>query len=705
VIGRVRFDRLPRELVALPALAIARALPDSGLGLYLKLAAATLVVLMPGALIGRLLGRPSVSATIAWTLTGIFGAGAILFAVHGSLNLALALYAALGAVALAALLLRTEWVPPRRPSFVILLGVVFGLLLWHVAGTLDGDALFHLARVRKLLAFGDLHLRSVDEFKDGGLHPGYAFPLWHLLLAFVARLSGVDAGRVLLHESSLLATLAFAVTYESGKAVFRSRSAAFAVLLATAGLFAFAGGHGGSYVSLALPATTARQLLVPVVIALFFWFVRRPSRAGAATLAASGLGLALVHPTYALYVLVPLAGYVAARALLARVEVKRGLAALIALLVPAAAVSLWLLPIVRETKSHNPSDAELAQNLHHYAGQVVVYSLHSYRIAAELFARTGAVAVAALVCVPLAGLARRRRWAAFVLGGTVVVCALTLVPPFFSTFSDIVSLSQARRAVGFVPFAFAFAGGVAVLSRRLGGWIVPVALGAGIGLELAWPGDFGSSPGDGGPALAAWIAAGGGTAALAAAAFVHRERWSHDRPGRLTSVAATLFVLPVAVSGFSHWSPTPVAPGLTPGLVRALHRYVPGGAVVFSDDSTAYRIAAAVPVYVNAAPPGHVADTKANRPFARRNDALKFLATGDLAIPARYGAQFVVLDLRRRAPRLSLPRLYWDARYALYRLPRTQSLYRRDSTLPPAARSTSRSPLMKLGRHSLRSTS
>ena len=74
-----------------------------------------------------------------------------------------------------------------------------------------------------------------------------------------------------------------------------------------------------------------------------------------------------------------------------------------------------------------------------------------------------------------------------------------------------------------------------------------------------------------------------------------------------------MFVVPVAVSGFSHWSPPPAAPGLTAGLVRALHRYVPKGAVVFSDDSTAYRIAAAVPVYINAAPPGHVADTKANR--------------------------------------------------------------------------------------------
>src|SRR5205807_1834457 len=167
--ARVRFDRVPREIAVIPALAIARVLPGSGLGLYLKLGLATLVLLLPGSLVARAVGRPSVSATVAWSLAGIFGAGAIVFAVHGSLDLAIGLYAAIGLVALGVVLWRREWVPRRRPTGVILLGLVLGALLWHVAGTLDGDALFHLARVRKLLAFSDLHLRTVDEFKDGGL--------------------------------------------------------------------------------------------------------------------------------------------------------------------------------------------------------------------------------------------------------------------------------------------------------------------------------------------------------------------------------------------------------------------------------------------------------------------------------------------------------------------------------------------------------
>ena len=119
---RLHFDRLPRELAAVAALLATRWLPDSGLWLYLKLAAATLVVLLPGSLVARLLGRASVSATVAWTLAAIFGAGAITFAVHGSLDLALGLYALLGAGALAVLLARPAVAERRRPVVVVALG-------------------------------------------------------------------------------------------------------------------------------------------------------------------------------------------------------------------------------------------------------------------------------------------------------------------------------------------------------------------------------------------------------------------------------------------------------------------------------------------------------------------------------------------------------------------------------------------------------
>ena len=50
---RALMRRIPWELLALPALGISRALPDTGWGLWVRLAAATACLLLPGALIAR----------------------------------------------------------------------------------------------------------------------------------------------------------------------------------------------------------------------------------------------------------------------------------------------------------------------------------------------------------------------------------------------------------------------------------------------------------------------------------------------------------------------------------------------------------------------------------------------------------------------------------------------------------------------------
>jgi hypothetical protein len=326
---------------------------------------------------------------------------------------------------------------------------------------------------------------------------------------------------------------------------------------------------------------------------------------------------------------------------------------------------LWLLPVVRDTASVSPGADEVDRGLDQYAGQLDVYSDDLYALAPELFGRSGAVAVAALALVPLAGLAARRRWAAYVLGGSLAVLALGLIPWLFTPFSDIVSLSQARRAAGFLPLAFAFAGGLAVAARLLRVWVLPTALVAGIALQLAYPGDFDYELTDGGPALVTWLAALGGAAAL----VVGLRRPSLERPG-LGGLAAAFLLLPVAVHGLWNWSPSDARPPspLSPGLVEALREQVPKRAIVWSDLESSYRIAAAAPVYIAVAPPGHVADTEENRPFERREDFRRFEDTGDLSIPRSYDAVWYVLDRSRYDIRPNVPVVYGDDRWTLYRL-------------------------------------
>ncbi len=495
-----------------------------------QLVFANVVLLLPGALVARALGVRSVSATLAWSLALIFGALAVTFAVGSSLSLTLILLLAAGVVAatFARNAPRAERIPGRR--WVFLAGALLGLLLWHVAGNIGGDGLFHLARVQKLDAFGSLSLDAVNEFADGGLHPGYAFPLWHGFLALVARVGFLDPAEVVLHEATVLAPVALLVIYEAGWAIFRRVSPAVAVVLGAVAVTALAPDHGGAYTALGLPATASRQILLPAALALALAYVERPGRGGLASVAAAGLVLAVVHPTYAIFLWLPFAGFLLVRSLVERREARRIATALAALVVPAAAYLVWLLPVVRDTRSHDPGGEELQRAFRQYAGQLDIFSDTSYRLAPEVFGRAGAVAVAALLFVPLAGLALRSRWAAYVLGGFLAVAAVMLVPQLFVAFSDLTSISQSRRAAGFWPLAFSFAGGFVVLGALLRGLVLPAALVGGIALQLAYPGEFTYRLEEGGPAFVTWFAVGGGVAALVVGLVFLKHKVPLERP-------------------------------------------------------------------------------------------------------------------------------------------------------------------------------
>jgi hypothetical protein len=345
--------------------------------------------------------------------------------------------------------------------------------------------------------------------------------------------------------------------------------------------------------------------------------------------------------------------------------------------VPAGLVAVWLLPLVRETASHNPKHAELRRAFANYGRELDVSSLHSYRLAPELYGRAGAIAVASLVLLPLAVFAHRRLWAAYVLGAMLAIYTVTLLPFVFPHFADAVSISQARRIIGFAPRPYVLVGGALVLAGFLRLWLLPAALAAGIGLQLAFPGDFGSPYRlvHGAPGWLTWFSFAAGAAALVAAALFGRRIPRVQGPPTLAAAAVALFLIPVGVHGYSHWTRAPGSRlGLPHQLVAAVHEHVPPGGVVFSDPLTAYELMAFAPVYVNAAPTSHVANTKANRPTQRVRDARRFFHDrGPLSLARRYGAGWLLVDTTRggREP-FHLPRLYAGSRYVLYRIPATR---------------------------------
>ncbi len=537
------------------------------------MAAALACLLVPGAIVSRALGLSGLAPAFTWSLATLAVGMMVMFAVHGSIWLAFGVMVAVSACAVPFAFRRP---PPRIAAWslaILALGLVVGITLWWVAA-FGGDAFFHLARVRKLVDFGSISLRSLDEYKDGGLHPGYAFPLWHGLVALVCKLSGADPTQVVLHGPTVLMPLSFLLTYESGVALFRSQWAGLATLLGSFALLGLAPGHGGSFVSLALAANASRMLVLPALLALVFMYVREPSWQLLGSVAAAAGAMTLIHPPHSVLVLIVLGGFLVVRALMARQDVGAIAAAIAAVAIPTAAVGVWLLPIVRDTVAHNPGAAEVHRAFANYRHELDVFGLHSYRLKPDVFGRGGAAAVATLALLPFAVFARRRLWASFVLGGMLAAFAVTLFAFAFPHLADLVSISQARRLAGFAPKAFALTGAALVLAGLLRWAVLPVALGAGIVLQIVVPGDFGRpyGHGHGGPAWLTWFAFGAAIAAVLAALFADRRLPRVERDGPLAAAAVVLFLLPVAVHGFSRWSPPASARDQLPPARRARAR-------------------------------------------------------------------------------------------------------------------------------------
>jgi hypothetical protein len=664
-------------------LLVGRLLPPEGPGLALRLAgAAACVLVLPGALVVRALGAPrsvgvALAGALAWSLALLFAVFAIVFAVSGTLGLAVEL---LGGTMVAAFALSLRTAAPaldrgdlRAVLALFVAGAALAGALWWATGTIGGslgpsvsDALFHLARVRKLDEGGSLgSIAVVNEISGEHVHPGYAFPLWHGALALVARLAGIDPTLVALYLPAILAPLAVLLAYAAGTALFRSWAGGVAVALGQLALVAFARDGTGWLQFLAQPGGAARLLLIPGLLALVFAYVAEggPSLLGAA--AASGFALAVVHPTYVVFVALPVCGFLLARAILSDGSDSRPLmAGLGAVLVPAGLFLAWLVQFLGDTGSRPP--VRFTQQVEEIGSGL--------QLRPEQIAWGGGVKVAALVAVPLALLASGRRWAAYVLGGTAALAVTALVPPVFERFADAVSLSQAVRLASFLPLPFALAGAAALAgrARALG---AAAAFAAGIGFELAY-----RQPVTG-AAWAVWLAALAATGGLAL--FVALRPLSLDAtPGRWTAIAAAAFTVPVAVTGFGgyeRWDrPDPY--GLTPGLTRALDEDVRPLATVLAPSVTSYRIAAYAPVRIVVAPPGHVAFNTGDDYRERLRAARLFFlepSTTPLeraAILRRYRVGWVVVDTTRGRPSLppGLTLEYRDERYSLYRVGRQE---------------------------------
>ena len=385
---------------------------------------------------------------------------------------------------------------------------------------------------------------------------------------------------------------------------------------------------------------------MPAVIALVLLVRRRSLVAGAGNArGGDAVALALVHPTYALFLLIPLAGYVAARAALARTELRRGR--------PRARGgrragdprrALAARRSREETVSATPRDDRAPARAAALRGPARrLRRRHATGSRPRCSARAGAVAVAALVAraarrvrrPPPLGRVRARRHPRRARADARADAVhaplgrrLALAGP------------PRRRRSCRSPFA----------ARRRRGRARPLL-------------SVGALPGrarrrDRAPARLPRRLRLRASERRAGARDLGRAVRRRRRAGRRGSSSAPLHGArpdgPARGAAVALFDPAGRAHGFATGRAAgdatqraaagprrcAARTTVPKRAVVFSDDPRrATAIAAFAPVYVAARAAGHVADTKANRPYerrARRAGVLPHRRPGDPA-PVRRG--------------------------------------------------------------------
>ena len=362
----------------LAALGLSRLLPEHGVGLFLRLGAATLVVLLPGGLIARALGLRTVAATLAWALAAL-GGGA-----RRRLPRARVVRARPVAPARrhgdrarscrrASSSRRSRDAGSRSGA-----GLVLGVLLWHVAPrALAGDSPFHLARVRKLVELGSLHARGGwTSSSEAGCIPATPFrsgmrssPRCRSSRASTPRSSSSTRARCSCRSRSSIAFEAGTRSSARRRSApppprrrwrsSRSRRATAARIRCSRGRRRRRGSCSCRPCSRSSSRTCAR-LATPLL-------VERRRRLGGARARPSDVRGVPLHPARGLAR--------RPRCSPSRARAWRIGAALAAVGVPTAAVALALLPLARDTVSHAPSSVELRRSLAHYRDQLVVHGV------------------------------------------------------------------------------------------------------------------------------------------------------------------------------------------------------------------------------------------------------------------------------------------------------------------------------------------
>jgi hypothetical protein len=214
-------------------------------------------------------------------------------------------------------------------------GIWLAFDLWlgaRVGSHVQGDAGFHLARIRLIGAYG---FNNWDPLVSGQhFEPIYHTNLYHSLIAACAQLTGLDPGAAWIWVWPFAKLVAAAGTYELAVAVLGVRACGYVAAMTSSAWLATSS-------TLAFPNTFAPYALMPFALACAVDALSTPSFRGALWLGVASLVLAQTHLLYALFLALAVAPVLGLRFLDALLRRRRRRRELLATLLALALAAPW----------------------------------------------------------------------------------------------------------------------------------------------------------------------------------------------------------------------------------------------------------------------------------------------------------------------------------------------------------------------------
>jgi hypothetical protein len=539
--------------------------------------------------------------------------------------------------------------PSRRASLLAAGGVLATALAGaRLQATLVGDSLFHVGRVRKLLALPELSLSGVSGFEGGELHAGYPFPLLHAAQAGAIDLSGLEPSAAYPQLAPTFAAMVALAAFAAGDAAAGRGAGVVAAVVAT--------WHATTRATEPLgfvqqPGSFTFLVLFPIAFALLVLAVRAPRdrRLGCAVVAAVAV-VALVHSSYAVALLAAAAaGAVAFRCRFGTLAAATALTGVV-----YAAVYLTALAGAPRSKVRTVED-----------GGFVLWEGRALLLDAERIVQERPEVLVLAVALPVLFVAARGR-GALAAAITTGALGLAVIPGAITPLVEALGAGQSRRLAAGVPW-YVVAGTVAAVvasahpARTLA--VAGTLAAATVALAVV----------DLPPAVALGVLVLAGGAAVALAVRGPRaDAPRDDRRARWPAVAllgAAVLAGSVVEHGASAAArmrdglpPPALVHRVTPSLVAFLRSADADLPVVMADpratradgfSGVAYELVGRADVYVVAVTDAHNRAEPKNDPQERRRAARRFFALSTSSderheIAARYGVDLVVVDGKRR---------------------------------------------------------